>query len=235
MIPIGDARRRFDFPWMTLLLLIISLTLFLLERRTPDPLPWSVLTLIPRELAAGQNFYLLQKALTAVFVQGPGWLEPIVNLVYLWVLGNKVEDACGPWGMLGISALGAVGGTTVKLIAHPRAEEPVYGLAGVIAALFGAYFVLYAFRAIPAWLPPMVATLTPVPALLHLLYWAGLEFVNVDFGLLRAGKVLEAVSYEANWPQAGALFIGLLAGPLFARREFIYYRLLAARAARARR
>lgn len=235
MIPIGDARRRFGFPWATLLLAIVCLIIFLIERRSSDPLPQSVLALIPRELAAGQNFYLLQKALTAVFVQGPGWLEPIANLVYLWVLGSKVEDACGPWGTLGISALGAIGGTAIKIIVHPKAEEPVYGLAGVVAALFGAYFVLYAFRAIPAWLPPMVATLTPMPALLHLLYWAGLEFVNIDFGLLRAGKFLPAVSFETNWPQAGALIVGLLAGPLFARREFIYYRLLAAKAARTRR
>jgi membrane associated rhomboid family serine protease len=235
MIPIGDARRRFGFPWMTILLLGISLAIFLFERQGSDPLPRSVLALVPRDVVSANGLYLLQKALSAALVQGPGWFEPIVNMVYLWVLGNKVEDACGPWGLLWIGALGAVGGVALKLILHPYAGEPVYGLAGVVAALFGAYLVVYAFRAIPSWLPPMVATLTPVPAVLHLLYWGGLVFVNVDFALLRSGKVLQAFAFEPTWPYAGALVVGLLAGPVLARREYLYYRLLAARAARTRR
>jgi membrane associated rhomboid family serine protease len=199
------------------------------------PLYQGGLSLKPWELVAGQHLVLLRLALTSLLVQGPGWLEPLVNLVYLWVLGSKVEDACGPWGLLAITLLSAVSGVAVRMIVNPSAEEPIYGLVGVIAGLFGAYTVLYAFRPIPAWLPPIVARLTPIPVVLHLLYWGGLEFVNIDFALLRTGQVLQAVSFEPTWPMAGALLTGLIVGQLFARREYLWLQLLQARRAAAAR
>lgn len=234
MIPIGDTRRRFGFPWMTVLLLAVCLVDFLYERRTP--LSYSVFALIPREVVAGQHLALLQKALTCFFIQGPSWLEPIANLLYFWVLGSKVEDACGPWGLFLLTLLSSISAVAVKVIAQPSAEDPVFGLSGVVAGLFGAYLVLYSLRPILSWVPPMVAKLTPVSSLLHLLYWAGLVFVNVNFRLFWPIKnIPQAVSLEPTWPFAGALVIGLVAGELFARREYIYYRLLQARAQRRAR
>lgn len=236
MIPIGDTRRRFGFPWMTMVLLALCLVMFLYERRVP--LHLSGLSLKPWELVAGRHLVLLRLALTSIFVQGPGWLEPLVNLVYLWVLGSKVEDACGPWGMLAVVLLSAVSGAAIRMIAHPLAQEPIYGLTGVIAGLFGAYMVLYAFSPIPAWLFPIVARLTPVPVFLHLFYWGGLEFVNIDFGQIRLSRVfsreiLDLFTFEATWPMVGALVVGLIAGQLFARREYLWLRVLQARRAAA--
>lgn len=233
MIPIGDTRRRFGFPWMTVTLLAICLVFFLYERRVP--LELGGLSLKPWELIAGQHLYLLRVALTSMLVQGGGWLEPLVNLVYLWVLGSKVEDACGPWGLFSIVLLSAISGAAARMIVHPEGQEPIYGLAGVIAGLFGAYMVLYAFRPIRAWLPPLVARLTPVPVVLHLLYWGGLEFVNVDFALLRSGQILQSVSFEPTWPMAAALVTGLIVGHLFARREYLWLQVVQARKATARR
>jgi membrane associated rhomboid family serine protease len=237
MIPIGDTRRRFGFPWMTVMLLVVFLVFFLYERRVP--LDQSGLSLKPWELPAGAYLALLTKALTGLFVQGPFWFKAIVNLVYLWVLGNKVEDACGPWGLLSITLMSAVSGAAIRIIVDPVlygpfGDKPIYGLVGAIAGLFGAYTVLYAFRPILAWLPPMVARLTPVPVVIHLLYWAALEFVNVDFPNLTTLR-LGAVSFHMTWPMVGALLMGLAIGMLFARREYLYYKLLAAKAALARR
>ena len=229
MIPIGDTRRRFGFPWMTVFLLALCVVIFLYERRTS--LAYSALSILPRDLESSPNLSLLFKAMASMLVQGPGWLEPITNLLFLWVLGNKVEDACGPWGLLSICLLSAVGGVAAKMIIHPLGTEPVFGLAGVIAGLFGAYLVVYGFRPIPTWVPPMVARLTPVPVVLHMLYWAGLVFVNIDFGLLRSGKVLQSVSFEPTWPFVSALAIGLICGRLFTRREYLWLQILQKRAA----
>ena len=230
MIPIGDTRRRFGFPWMTVVLLSLCAVIFVFERRTS--LTHSIFSLVPQDMPPGQSTALLFKALTCWFVQGPGWLEPIVNLVYLWVLGNKVEDACGPWGLLLITLLSSTTGVAVKMIVHPTGADPAHGLAGVVAGLFGAYLVLYAFRPILSWLPPFVARLTPVPVLVHLLYWGGLEFVNVNWALLRSGRILQSFSFEPTWPFVGALVTGLIAAQLFARREYLYYRVLQAVRAR---
>lgn len=218
MIPLGDARRRFGFPWMTCLLLAVGLIVFLYERRFPLD---GLYGLRPAEL--GQRLGALQQAVGCLLVQGPGWLAPLVNLVYLWILGNKVEDACGPYGFFSLSLLCGLGGVVVAGFLAPYLPEEarLYGLAGVVAGLFGAYLTLYRGEGIRTLLPPIF--LVRVPAFLHLLYWAGWEFVHLDLVALRAGKIGQIL--YPHWPFAGAFFLGLLAGPLFARSEFLWLRL----------
>ncbi len=226
MIPIGDARRRFGFPWMTVFLLLLGGVVFLFERRLPLA---SSYALSPEGLDPAEPVFILTRALMVLFLQGPGWLEPLANLAFLWALGHKVEDACGPGGLLMIYLLSGIGGVAIKVLADPYGEA-VYGLAGVVAGLFGAYFILYQMAPIRSWIPPLF--LPRVPAFLLFIYWAGLEFINIDFAAARAMKWQQIVSLEPTWPFVGALFLGLLLGPLFARREYIYYQMIQARRSR---
>ncbi len=224
MIPIGDNRRRFGFPWMTLTLLIIGILLFLLEQRVDlsgvrgNPLPWGIKAGL---LDLGHPLSTVEWALIASFIQGPGLLAPLVNLVYLWAIGSKVEDACGPWGMLLISLLSGIGGVGLALAVQPKSQELVFGMGGVVAGLFGAYIVIYRLAPLRSWIFPLI--LTNVPIFLHLLYWGGLEFVNLNLEALKAAKFTQAFSFEPNWPFVLAIILGLAAGNLFVRREFIYY------------
>ncbi len=240
MIPIGDARRRFGFPWMTTLLLILSLVFFLYEHLAPGV---SQGYLQPSygfdQAVAAYNYGLgpVLRVLTCLFVQGTGWWEPIANLVFLWALGRKLEDACGSWGFLMLFLLNGAGGVISALLVAPLAQVqgPFYGLSGVVAGLFGAYFILYRGEPIRSWLPPII--LVRVPAAVHLLYWAvvafGIAFLQANWAALTNLQLSQIASPPgANWPMLGAFFLGLLAGQLLARREFLYYRLLQAKAAR---
>jgi len=232
MVPIGDARRRFGFPWVTSALLIFLIALFILEHRLPLE-GWNgwaqTFALSPATNPQHLPVTVLRNALACLFIQGKGWLEPIVNLVYFWVLGRKVEDVCGPWRFLLLILFCGLGGVVSQVLVFPQAAGPFYGLAGVVAGLMGAYFVLYQMRPIRTWIFPLF--FVPVSALLHLLYWAGLEFVNLSLGALRSRQWAGIITLEPNWPFLGALFVGLLAGHLFARREFLYYRKLKSGAA----
>lgn len=225
VIPLGDARRRFGFPWMTCLLLAVGLIVFLYERRLPLD---GLYGLRPAEL--GQRIWAVEQAVACLLVQGPGWLAPLVNLIYLWILGNRVEDACGPYGFFTLSLLCGLGGVVVAGFLAPYLPEGarLYGLAGVVAGLFGAYLVLYRGEGIRTLIPPIF--LVQVPAFLHLLYWAGWEFVHLDLAAARALQI-DRLLYP-HWPFAGAFFLGLLAGPLFARQEFLWLRLGGRRASR---
>jgi membrane associated rhomboid family serine protease len=234
MIPIGDARRRFGFPWMTTLLLLIGLAFFLYEHSVPDASTEALQRYLFYPQALGYGLGLLLNALLCLYIQGVAWWEPIANLVYLWVLGRKVEDACGPWGFLALFLFCGVGGTVSALMLSPLAPGPFYGLSGVVAGLFGAYFVLFRGEPIRSWLPPII--LVRVPAAVHLLYWLavafGIVFIQANWPALQGLQFRQIASPPgSNWPLAGAFFVGLLAGQLFARREFVYYRLLQAKAA----
>ena len=226
MVPIGDARRRFGFPWVTSFLTMILVAGFLVEHS-------SGMTFVPFYLVPDAAAFLppwrrLGAALLSPIPQGLDWVAPLANLVYFWVLGRKVEDACGPLGFLLIGLLGAVGGVAFAIIAGrllwTYGEEPIYGLTGIVAALMGAYMVLYRMAPLRAWIPPLI--IVPVPALIHLLYWAGLEFLRLDITKLQARTLRGLFTPPPHWPLAGSLLIGLLAGYLFARRELLFYRTL---------
>lgn len=222
MIPIGDGKRRFGFAWMTSLLLLLGILVFLYDHFSGR---WLIgYALVPKDIVYRPAIFRLGRALLCLIPQGSAWLEPIVNLVYFWVLGRKVEDACGPWGMLMIVLLSGVGGVASQLILRPFSGDPVYGWAGIVAGLMGAYMLLYHMEPIRTWIPPLI--LVPVSALLHLLYWAGLSFVNVDRAAISARKWTRVIFLEPNWPFVGAILIGLIAAHLFARRELLYYRTL---------
>lgn len=233
MIPIGDGRRRFGFPWVTTLLVVVSVAILLAGRFVPglaDALIYNY-GLYPTQAAPGQGLYTLGKVLTSLLVQGPAWmwLEPIATLLYLWVLGRKMEDACGPLGVLIVGLLGGLGGGAAQIalrawVSFPQKyPEAAYGLAGVVAGLFGAYMVLYQMQPIRAFIPPLM---TPnVPVFLHFLWWAGWTFVNVNWDAVTGLRPLEVFWLEPNWPALGALLIGLPSGYLFARREFLWLRL----------
>ena len=229
MIPIGDARRRFGFPWVTTALLLLFAVLFFLEHYLPQE-RWDgwvqTYALTPAGTPGRLPILVLRSALSCLFVTGRGWLEPIVNLLYFWVLGRKLEDACGPWRFLFLFLFCGVGGVVAQLLVFPTMATPFYGLAGVVAGLLGAYFVLYRMEPLRAWIPPLFVI--PLPAFLHLLYWAGLQFVNVDLQALRSLRWSGILGLEPNWPSVGVLLVGLLGGYLFARQEFLYYQTLRA-------
>ena len=65
------------------------------------------------------------------------------NMLYLWIFGNNVEDRLGrPLFLVFYLAGGVVAALTQVLIA-PDSAVPVIGASGAIAAVLGAYVVVY--------------------------------------------------------------------------------------------
>ncbi len=239
MIPIGDTRSRFGSSWATAALLFL-LGAGLIAEHALDPGSWRALaeayTLNVDRLAAEPPQRLLVISLTYLFFQGGAgiWLEPIVNLIYLWVLGRKVEDVCGSGRFLALYALLGLGGAaSVRLLERwvPAGDDRlVYGQAAIVAGLMGAYLALYQGERLRTWIPPLF--LPSVPLGMHFLYWAGLEFVDLHPEALRPLRPARLISIEAGWPLIGAFAVGMLAAYLFARQEYLYYRSLRPRLSR---
>ncbi|MGC8875043.1 MAG: rhomboid family intramembrane serine protease [Chloroflexia bacterium] len=233
MIPIGDTRSRFGSPWATYTLVIL-LAVGLIVEHTLDPGSWRALAEVYAlhldRLAAEPPQRLLLISITYPLLQGGAgvWLEPVVNLLYLWVLGRKVEDVCGSGRFLGLYALlGLSGAAAVRLFQRwlpAGGERWIYGQAAIVAGLMGAYLVLYRGQPLRAWVPPLF--LPAVPFGLHLLFWAGLEFVDLHPEALRPLRPAKLISIEHHWPLMAALVIGMVAGYLFVRQEYLYYRSL---------
>jgi membrane associated rhomboid family serine protease len=65
------------------------------------------------------------------------------NMLYLWIFGNNIEDVMGKVPFLVFYLLGGLAATIAHIAVDPSSTVPVVGASGAIAAVMGAYLVLF--------------------------------------------------------------------------------------------
>lgn len=139
MIPLGTDRPLRRPTFITYLLVVLNVAvwvvLFTLARIAPGDanrvFDWGVL--FPARIAP--------HALVSYAFLHAGGMHLIGNMVALWVFGPNVEDRLGRLGFLALYFLGAI----IAGAAHCfTTAAPVIGASGAIAAVTGAYIVLFA-------------------------------------------------------------------------------------------
>ncbi|HZP66292.1 MAG TPA: rhomboid family intramembrane serine protease [Rudaea sp.] len=119
------------------------------------------------------------RMLWAMFMHG-GLEHLIGNMIFLAVLGLLVEGALGPWWYLALYLGGGFGAAFATLAWHWGDEGTALGASGAIAALMGAYCVLWGLRKVRVfyWFF-VVFDYVRVPALTLLPIWFGWQVVNL--------------------------------------------------------
>ena len=128
------------------------------------------------------------------------------NMLFLAVLGLLVEGALGGGLFLGLYLLGGIGASLVSLAFHWGEPGGALGASGAVAALMGAYCVLWGMRRVRFfWWFFVAFDYVKAPALVLLPIWLGWELwnlaVNGDAG----------VGFEAH---AGGIVCGALLAAL---------------------
>jgi len=102
------------------------------------------------------------------------------NMLYLWIFGNNIEAGLGRVRFLAFYLLGGVLAGVTHIISGPTSDIPMIGASGSIAAVLGAYLVLYPRSRIVIfiWFFFFVR-LVPVPALAVLGVWFILQVISV--------------------------------------------------------
>ena len=115
----------------------------------------------------------------AMFMHG-GLEHLIGNMVFLLVLGLLVEGALGPWWYLGLYLAGGFGAALTTVAWHWGDHGLALGASGAIAALMGAYCVIWGLRRIRVfyWFF-IVFDYVRVPALVLLPFWFGWQVLNL--------------------------------------------------------
>jgi len=125
---------------------------------------------------------------TAMFMHG-SWSHILGNMLFLAVFGKNVEDAFGHLRYLAFYVAGGfvamMTQTAITLLAGSAAEGrvPNLGASGAIAAVLGAYFVLYPNSKIVTL---VFFWITRIPAWFFLGAWFLYQLVEGNFGLLSA-------------------------------------------------
>ncbi|WP_449429620.1 rhomboid family intramembrane serine protease [Rhodanobacter umsongensis] len=121
------------------------------------------------------------RMLWAMFMHG-GLEHLIGNMIFLLILGLLVEGALGPWWYLGLYLAGGFGASFTTVAWHWGDHGLALGASGAIAALMGAYCVIWGLRRIRVfyWFF-VVFDYVSVPALVLLPFWFGWQVLNLWF------------------------------------------------------
>jgi rhomboid family protein len=126
--------------------------------------------------------------LTSMFMHG-SWEHILGNMLFLAVFGKNVEDAFGHLRYLAFYLAGGFVATMTQaamtLLAGTAADArvPTLGASGAIAAVLGAYFVLYPQSRV---LTLVFVFLVRIPAYVFLGLWFLFQLVEGNFGLFSA-------------------------------------------------
>ena len=212
MLPLSDGLAARRFPVVNVLLIVANFAVWLfyelpalnpaiyhasyypctLDNACHGPLPWGV------------------SWITAMFLHG-GWDHILGNMLFLAIFGKNVEDAFGPVRYLifyfagGFVAMLTQSGMTLLFGTAADARVPELGASGAIAAVLGAYFILYPGSRVLTWIFPVF--LVRIPALIHLGLWFLDQLIEANFGLFSASANGGGVAFFAH---VGGFIFGLV-------------------------
>ena len=212
MLPFSDGIPARRFPIVTVLLIVANFAVFIfyelpqlntavyhasfypcsVEGACRAPEPWGL------------------SWITAMFLHG-GWDHILGNMLFLAIFGKNVEDAFGSLAYLGFYFAGGFAAmmtqTAMTLLFGTAAEArvPELGASGAIAAVLGAYFVLYPGSRIRTWVFPVF--LVWIPAWIFLGLWFLYQLIEASFGLFSAPANGGGVAFFAH---VGGFLFGVL-------------------------
>jgi membrane associated rhomboid family serine protease len=127
-------------------------------------------------------------------------------MLYLWIFGNNVEDRFGRVGFLVFYLAGGVLAGLSQVAIDPGSAIPTIGASGAIAAVLGAYFVLFPRARVTSLVfLGFFYQLIDVPAIIVLGFWFVLQVIDglASVGVTQTGGV--AVFAHIGGFVAGAL------------------------------
>ena len=147
---------------------------------------------------------------TAMFMH-ESWDHILGNMLFLAIFGKNVEDAFGSLRYLGFYIAGGFiaamtqAGMTLIWGSASAAMVPMLGASGAIAAVMGAYFVLYPTSRV---LTLVIIVPVRIPAWVFLGLWFLYQLVEANFGFFSSSANGGGTAFFAH---VGGFMFGLIA------------------------
>lgn len=140
MLPLRDINPVRSRPIVNYALIIGNIVAFLwMTTLPPQALP--ALALVPARFAEDpvvESFTIFTSMFMHANLSHLGG-----NMLFLWIFGDNIEDAVGHLRYLFFYLLGGVVAAFTQLAMSAGSPVPVVGASGAIAAVTGAYLLLY--------------------------------------------------------------------------------------------
>ncbi len=205
MFPINDTEpnRYSAFPFVTLMLILINTMILIWELTLPTETLdriFDVYGSTPSLIWARQGAGVIS-TITSMFLHG-GIFHLVGNLLFLWVFGRRVEDACGPMRYLMFYILAGTSSDLMTALAMPKMDIPGVGASGAIFGVMGAYLLLFPGGYIRTlWFIYFIPTWPKVRAFWFVLYYL---LIQIPPAL---DSYMNGVEYSTGyWAHLGGFF-----------------------------
>ncbi len=225
MFPLRDTIRSTRLPVVTWVLIAINVIVFLYESSlSPAELERliNLYGMVPARITAGAGQLAgdplaLFSLLSHMFLHA-GWAHILGNMWTLFIFGDNVEDKMGPVRYTVFYLLGGLVAALAQILISPESRLPSVGASGAVAAVLGAYFIMYPRARVTSLVPLLfIPWFVDVPAILYLGFWfitqlfSGLITLGVPGGVEVGGV--------AWWAHIGGFVFGMLLHRLFIQRR----------------
>ena len=221
MIPIRDTAPCHSRPLVTWGLMAICITIFVSMKLMPDQMSYRLLNLygmVPIRYTNpyyGLPFDGYLSFLTSLFLHG-NWLHLIMNMWFLWIFGDNVEDRMGRLPFLIFYLVCGLLATFLQWFFDPELAIPVVGASGAIAGVLAAYFFLYPLERVVVWVPLFFLPIViHIPAIAFLGLWVLVQLHSATTAMLFEGTAVDV----AWWAHLGGFIAGTILYRLFLRKD----------------
>ena len=105
-----------------------------------------------------------------------GALPFFINVLFLWLFGDNVEDQTGRSRFVVLYGLSGMSGAVMQAVLDPDLTHTLIGASGTVSGVLGAYFLLYPRSRILLFFP-LPPTLHELPAAFFLGAWFPLHLL----------------------------------------------------------
>jgi membrane associated rhomboid family serine protease len=219
MIPLKDNNPTRRTPIITYLLILINIIVYLFQMLLGSNNESFIyqFALIPADVTNMVSLGSIFNIFTSMFMHA-GLAHIGGNMLYLWIFGDNVEDRMGPFKYLIFYIAGGVVASLAHIYTNPGSQIPTVGASGAIAAVLGAYLVLYPSQKVLTLIPlGFWLRMSMVPASIVLGLWFLLQFLQ---GIASLGT--SDVGGIAFWAHIGGFVSGVAIGWLFRKPDYEY-------------
>ncbi len=216
MIPIRDEIPTRRVPIVNYALIALNILVYIFQSMLGSQEAALVyeFALIPVQLTNGVSLGDVTDIFTSMFMHA-GLAHIGGNMLYLWIFGDNIEDRMGRGRYLMFYLIGGLVASLTHIITNPYSQIPTVGASGAIAAVLGAYLVLYPQSRVLTLVPlGFFIRMTMLPAVVVLGLWFVLQFFS---GIMSMGG--PDVGGVAFWAHIGGFVAGVVLAKLFAKPE----------------
>lgn len=231
MVPIHDENPTKITPYITYILIVINVLVFLHQITLSDrelQAFFQLYALVPREFTATLEGITVNQPVpewstlvTSQFLHG-SWMHLGGNMLFLWIFGNNIEEQLGRLKYLLFYLSCGVLAALTQWFFSINSIIPSLGASGAIAGVMGAYILRFPKTKILTLIPVGIIIPVKIPAY----FFLGIWFLQQALYSVLSLDVPNNIGMEsggiAYWAHAGGFVFGAILGPLlglFSRKK----------------